>query len=177
MLVEQNQQVLTDAFSPINGVSFAPGAYSYERIGLSAFTQASRKVSVGVEAAGGTYYSASTVGVQGRASVQPIPHVQVSGVYTYNRFWGRGVLGEFADTHLLLVETRLALNPKLQLIGSYQRDTDGNASVLNARLAWEFLPLSFVYVVVTDTRNLVARPDAAPSEFRVVAKVTYTWRP
>ena len=62
------------------------------------------------------------------------------------------MLAEFAETHLLLVETRLAVSPKLQLIGSYQRDTDGNASVLNARLAWEFLPLSFVYVVVTDTR-------------------------
>jgi hypothetical protein len=177
MFIETTQQVLTDRFAPIPNVAFAPGAYGYDRIGLSAFTQASRKVAVGGEVAIGKYYSADTVMAMARASLQPIPHVQVAGTYTYNRFWGAGVVGEFADTHLLLVETRLALNPKLQLIGSYQRDTAGNASVLNARLAWEFLPLSFVYVVLTDTRASAVRPDSPPSELRVVAKVTYTWRP
>ena len=112
-----------------------------------------------------------------RGSVQPIPHVLFSGSFTYNRFWGEGVLKDYAETLLLLVETRLALSPKLQLIGSYQRDTDGNAQVFNARLAWEFLPLSFVYVVVTDTRAAYRSPDSSPNELRVVAKVTYTWRP
>jgi hypothetical protein len=78
---------------------------------------------------------------------------------------------------LLLLETRLALSPRLQLIGSYQRDTEGNASLLNARLAWEFLPLSFVYLVVTDTRAAYRSPDTSPAELRVVLKATYTWRP
>ena len=49
--------------------------------------------------------------------------------------------------------------------------------VLNARLAWEFLPLSFVYLVVTDTRAAYRAPDLSPSELRVVLKATYTWRP
>jgi hypothetical protein len=102
--------------------------------------------------------------------------VQVSASYSYNRFWGVGVTGEYADTHLLLIESRLALNPKLQLIGSYQRDTAGNASVLNARLAWEFLPLSFLYVVYTDTRSAFPSLDAPATEQRLVAKVAYTWR-
>jgi hypothetical protein len=126
--------------------------------------------------AGGRYYSASTLAVSGRVSLQPIPHIQVSASYSYNRFWGQGVVGEFADTHLLLVESRFALNPRLQLIGSYQRDTAGNASVLNARLAWEFLPLSFLYVVYTDTRSAFPSFDAPASEQRLVAKVAYTWR-
>lgn len=175
--VEKSEQVLTDAFSPVERVEFAPGNYSYERMGVSMASQASRKFSLGFDLSGGSYYQASVFNSLLRASVQPIPHVQVSGSWSYNRFWGRGVSGEFAETHLLLLETRLALSPKVQLIGSYQRDTDGNAAVLNARLAWEFLPLSFVYVVVTDTRNIVQRPDSEPSDFRVVAKVTYTWRP
>ncbi|MFZ5444463.1 MAG: DUF5916 domain-containing protein [Myxococcota bacterium] len=175
--IEKTEQALTDAFAPVRNVEFAPGRYSYERFGASMASQASRKFSLGFDVSGGSYYTASTFNGLLRASVQPIPHVQLSGTYTYNRFWGRGVVGEFAETHLLLLETRLALSPKLQLIGSYQRDTDGNVSVLNARLAWEFLPLSFVYVVVTDTRGVAQRPDTAPPDFRVVAKVTYTWRP
>lgn len=177
LFVERSRQDLTQPFAPVQGLEFAAGAYDFERVGVSAFTQASRKVAVGVEGSAGTYYAANTVSGQARASVQPLPHVQLAGTYTFNRFWGRGVQGERVDTHLLLVETRLALSAKLQLIGSYQRDTDGNASVLNARLAWEFLPLSFVYVVLTDTRALVGREGAAPAELRVVAKVTYTWRP
>lgn len=177
LFAETSQQVLTETFEPVNNVSFVPGSYSYERFGAAFLTQASRKASVHVEVAGGEYYTASTVHAMARASVQPLPYISVAGQYTYNRFWGPGVRGVFADTHLLLVEGRFALSSKLQLIGSYQRDTDGNASLLNARLAWEFLPLSFVYVVLTDTRNAYVAPNTPPSEFRVVAKVTYTWRP
>lgn len=175
--VEQSSQVLKDAFEPVPRVSFAPGQYDFARYGLSGFTQASRKVSFGADVSGGGFYSASTFRSSLRGSVQPIPHVSLSASWGYNRFWGPGVTGDFADTHLLLVETRLALNPKLQLIGSYQRDTSGNAAVLNARLAWEFQPLSFVYVVFTDTRGAFTAPDAPVPEQRLVVKLTYTWRP
>lgn len=176
MYVEHSEQVLTEAFTPVKNTEFKKGAYSYERGGFAFSTQASRKFALTADVAGGTYYSAATFNGLVRGSVQPIPHVSLSAQYSYNRFWGAGVQGEFADTHLLLLETRLALTPKLQLIGSYQRDTDGNVSVLNARVAWEFLPLSFVYLVVTDTRNAYPAPDTPASEFRVVAKATYTWR-
>jgi hypothetical protein len=177
LFVEKTQQVLTEPFAPVRRVSFDPGEYSYQRFGVQFLTQASRKVFVEADASGGSFYSANRFGSRIRASLQPIPHISTGVTYQYNRFWGNGVTGPFADTHLLLLEARLALNPRLQVIGSYQRDTDGNATVLNARLAWEFLPLSFLYIVVTDTRTAFAVPDAAPSEFRVIAKVAYTWRP
>lgn len=177
LFVEQSNQVLTDAFEPVPHVAFAPGRYDYARYGVRGFTQASRKVSVGAEVSGGGYYSASTLRGSLNASVQPIPHVSVSASWGYNRFWGPGVAGDVADTHLVLVETRLAVHPKLQLIGSYQRDTAGNAAVLNARLAWEFQPLSFIYVVFTDTRGAFTAPDAPVPEQRLVVKATYTWRP
>lgn len=178
LFVQKDQQSLASTFAPVRNVSFAPGDYAFERIGLSGFSQASRKVSFGAEASVGGYYAAAQFAGLVRASVQPIPHVQLAAQYTYNRFWGAGVRADFAETHLLLVETRLALTPQLQLIGSYQRDTDGNQAVLNARLAWEFLPLSFVYVVLTDTRAVAPGRDDAPiGDLRVVAKVTYTWRP
>ncbi|MFT3711056.1 MAG: DUF5916 domain-containing protein [Archangium sp.] len=176
LFVEHSDQVLTEAFTPVNNTEFKPGAYSYERMGASYAGQQSRKFFAGFDVSGGSYYSASAFNVNARASVQPIPHVSFGATYSYNHFWGAGVLKDFTNTHLLLLETRLALTPKLQLIGSYQRDTDGNVSVLNARLAWEFLPLSFIYVVVTDTRNAFSAPDTPAAEFRVVAKATYTWR-
>lgn len=175
--VEKSVQVLTESFAPVPGVSFGPGRYEYDTVGLSGFTQASRKVSFGADVSAGHYYSADTFKGDVRGSVQPLPHLQLSASYAYNRFWGKGVQGLFADTHLLLVETRLALNSKLQLIGSFQRDTAGNGMVLNARIAWEFQPLSFVYVVFTDTRAAYRAPDAPTSEQKLVVKLTYTWRP
>jgi len=58
----------------------------------------------------------------------------------------------------------------------YQRDTSGNFAIANARLAWEFLPLSFLYVVFTDTRSAFAAMGAATGEQKLVVKLTYTWR-
>jgi hypothetical protein len=175
--VEKATQVLTETFAPVPGVTFKPGEYVYDTVGAAFASQASRKVALGGEVAVGHYYAADTVRGTVRASLQPLPHVQVSASYGYNRFWGRGVTAAFADTQLLLVETRLALNPKLQLIGSFQRDTAGNGMLLNARVAWEFLPLSFVYLVFTDTRGAFNAPDAPNAEQRLVLKLTYTWRP
>jgi hypothetical protein len=177
VMVEKTEQRLSEPFAPVRNVSFRPGAYGYERYGVEFLTQGSRVVSFGGHVAGGSYYSASRFGGQLRASVQPIPHVALSGSYSFNRFWGEGVQGPQVDTHLLLFETRLAVTPRLQLIGSYQRDTDGNASILNARLAWEFLPLSFVYVVLTDARAAFQVENGPVPELRLVAKVTYTFRP
>lgn len=175
--VEQTAQALKDAFAPVPKVAFAPGDYDYQRYGAAFLTQASRKVSVTGDVSAGRYYSAEAFRGSARLSVQPIPHVSVAASYGYNRFWGEGVTGDFADVHLLLVEGRLALNPRLQLIGSYQRDTAGNAMETNARLAWEFLPLSFLHVVFADTRGAYAAPDAPLPEQKLVVKATYTWRP
>jgi len=175
--VEHSEQRLSEPFSPVRRVSFAPGAYGFDRYGVQFLTQASRVVAFQGDASFGRYYSASRFGGRLQASVQPIPHVRLAAQYSFNRFWGEGVESANVDTHLWLLEARLALTPKLQLIGSYQRDTDGNASILNARVAWEFLPLSFVYVVLTDTRGAFRIENGQLPELRLVAKVTYTFRP
>lgn len=177
LFVELARQELSEAFAPIPKVSFAPGAYGYERVGLSGLTQGSRKLSLRGDVSVGRFYSAQELRANAGLSVQPIPHVSVSANYQYGRFWGAGVEGPLAESHLLLLEARLALNPKLQLIGSFQRDAAGNALVANARLAWEFRPLSFVYLVFTDSRRAYPAPDAPVPELRVVLKATYTWRP
>ncbi len=177
LITDSSVQQLYEDFAPVPGVSFAPGRYAYTRLGVYAASQASRRVQLTAEVTGGRYYTSDTVRSVVGASVQPIPHVQVYGAWEYNRFWGEGVRAGVAEAHLLRIETRLAVSPKLQLIGSYQRDTAGNGSILNARLAWEFLPLSFLYVVFTDTRALFPWDGALPPEQRLVAKVAFTWRP
>ncbi|MFZ6008897.1 MAG: hypothetical protein ACOYXT_01010, partial [Bacteroidota bacterium] len=44
-------------------------------------------------------------------------------------------------------EGRFALNPRLQFVGLYQRNNQHDLHAYNVRLAWEYMPLSYVYLV------------------------------
>ena len=173
---QHSTQVLSEVFSPVPGVAVPKGRYDFDQFTFAAFTEPSRPASAGLVIGGGKYYRADRFSVQAQAGFQPLPHVSLFFRYDYNHFDGQDVLLGGAVTHLLLGEARLALSPKLQLVGSYQRDTSGNFSIANARLVWEFLPLSFVYVVFTDTRSAFVAPDAVGAEQKLVVKVAYTWR-
>jgi hypothetical protein len=176
VFIDTSSQHLSEAFAPVNNVEIAPGDYTASLGGLFFGTTASRKVSAGGFVGTGKYFAATQHAAQLNASVQPIPQVRISGNYRYNYFSGKGVMGQFTETHLISLETRLALSPKLQLAASYQRDSDGNTSILNARFSWEFLPLSFLYIVVTDTRSVISYREGPVPEIKAVAKLTYTFR-
>ncbi len=174
---QRTWQSLDAPFAPVPGVSFPAGTSTFDRIGIAAYSEQSRLFSAGGNVGVGKYFLADFVRAQGQVGFSPLPHIGLSLNYELNRFDGEGVRPGGVSSHLLQLEGRLGLTPKLQLIGSYQRDTAGNVGLTNARLAWEFLPLSFVYVVFTDTRTAFTVPGAPPSEQRLVVKATYTWRP
>ncbi|MBL8938741.1 MAG: carbohydrate binding family 9 domain-containing protein [Archangium sp.] len=174
---QRTWQSLDAPFAPVPGVSFPAGSSTFDRIGVAAYSEQSRLFSAGGNVGVGRYFLADFVRAQGQVGFSPVPHVGLFLNYELNRFDGEGVRSGGVSTHLLQLEGRLGLTPKLQLIGSYQRDTAGNVGLTNARLAWEFLPLSFVYVVFTDSRTAFTVPGAPPSEQRLVVKATYTWRP
>jgi hypothetical protein len=176
---QRTWQFLDRDFAPVPGVSFPAGQYVYDRVGVAAYSEQSRLFSAGGNVGVGRFYLADFVRAQGQVGFSPLPHLGLFLNYELNRFEGEGVqwASKVAVTHLVQLEARLALTPRLQLIGSYQRDTAGNVGLLNARLAWEFLPLSFVYVVFTDTRGAFQSGMAPVPEQRLVVKATYTWRP
>lgn len=174
---QRTWQFLERPFAPVPGVSYPGGSYVFDRIGVAAYSEQSRLFSAGGNVGVGRFYLSDFVRAQGQVGFSPVPHIGLFLNYELNRFDGAGVVPGGVSTHLLQLEGRLALTPRLQLIGSYQRDTAGNVGLLNARLAWEFLPLSFLYVVFTDTRAAFQAPGVAPSEQRLVIKATYTWRP
>ncbi|MBK8425285.1 MAG: hypothetical protein IPL27_04580 [Lewinellaceae bacterium] len=57
------------------------------------------------------------------------------------------------DVHLYSCGMRLALNPQLQGTVFYQYNSLNQTGRWNARLSWEYRPLSFLYVVFNDTRS------------------------
>ncbi len=79
-------------------------------------------------------------------------------------------------THLITPEVRLAVNPRLQLMGFYQSNTAAGRDVWNVRFSWEFQPLSFLYLVYNSDATRAETLANGPDRFRqeqVIGKITY----
>ncbi len=112
----------------------------------------------------------------------PLPQASFALDYTRNIANKLGVERQNRITELITPNVRLAVNPRLQLIGFYQKNTAADASarqrdIWNVRLAWEFQPLSFLYIVYNSNaqqqlQNNGLRPDLNRAE-QVIGKLTY----
>ena len=85
---------------------------------------------------------------------RPTPRASLTLSYTLNALHDMGVARTDVTTHLLAPTLRLAFDPNLQLTLFYQRNTAAQLSTWNARLSWEFRPLSYVYVVYNERAPL-----------------------
>jgi len=70
------------------------------------------------------------------------------------------------------LQARLALNPRIQLTGFYQKNSANNADNYNIRLSWEYMPLSYVYLVLNHYgfTNLQSKTQA---EDHAIAKISF----
>ncbi|HEU4405275.1 MAG TPA: DUF5916 domain-containing protein [Polyangiaceae bacterium] len=169
-------QSLDEPFEPIRGVRYEPGSYAYARRGLGFRSNPSRRLSASAEAGYGGFYESELAHGRVELGVRPLPHVSFFGRYEVNAFDDLPGREGRLVTHLVSPELRLALNPRLQLVGSYQRDTANDATIYYGRFAWEFQPLSFLYVVYTD-RSRVSPPEGFPAnERQLIVKLNYTWQ-
>ena len=77
-----------------------------------------------------------------------------------------------ATIDLYGLESRLALNPRLQLIGFYQKNANDHSENYNLRLSWEYAPLSYVYVVLNHSgfTNAVSKNQV---EDHAIAKISF----
>ena len=66
----------------------------------------------------------------------------------------------------------MAINPRLQLIGFYQKNTTDNLNSVNMRLAWEYQPLSYVYLVF-NTLNYQGMDATQQKQQSFLAKLSY----
>jgi hypothetical protein len=139
-------QNLEDTFTPV-GITIKPGRYEYFRKGFLLASDPSSKYSGSFEYGWGGYYNGflHTIDAQGRLA--PIPFINVGLTWSRNIFENMGVAKENKTVDLVILESRLALSPRLQWIGFYQKNTTDQLNALNMRLAWEYQPLSFVYLV------------------------------
>ncbi|WP_250632998.1 carbohydrate binding family 9 domain-containing protein [Rhodoflexus caldus] len=163
-------QRLDDTFSPV-GIDIQPGSYRYLRSNAMAGSDPSKKVSYFVFTSWGGYYDGRLWSKSGSVRLSPVPHFQMNFSYENNRFRSVGVRRENADVHLWSIESRVAVNPRLQLIGFYQFNSSANREVWNVRLSWEFRPLSFVYLVFN--RRGFDHLNERQNSSHLIGKVTY----
>lgn len=169
--VTPTYQYLTEPFEPL-GVHIPVGPYNYTRYQIYASSDPSRILNLQVIYNWGSYFGGQLNSGDWSLQFAPIPHFSLTARFNRNRFKGVGQPAADATVDLYSLEGRFALNPRLQLIGFWQQNSDNNTSNYNIRLSWEYQPLSYIYLVL-NRRNFQDLTLKSITQDQVIAKVSY----
>lgn len=170
-LVNPTFQRLTEAFAPL-GVSIKEGDYHYTTHQFYYSTDQSKILNLYINYSLGTYFNGKLNSADYRLQFAPIPHFSITGRFNRNHFKEVGENKTTTKVDLYAIEGRLAMNPRLQLIGFYQKNSQNNADNYNIRLSWEYQPLSYIYVVYNH-RGFDNLQQRKQTEDHVIAKISY----
>lgn len=168
-------QIVDEAFK-IVGINIKHGKYFYTSYQFSYSSDQSKAFSFKLSSDNGRFYNGKLYSSSGEIRYSPLPNIAAKLSYTRNNFNEVGEKQESKVTHLISPEIRLSLNPRLQLTSFYQHNSAAIRDVWNVRFAWEFQPLSFLYLVYNNTaqqfNNDLKRFDTTRNE-QSIAKITY----
>jgi hypothetical protein len=169
--IDASVQNLEEDFNPV-GIRIKPGSYSYFRKGFLLASDPSAKYSGSTEYGWGGFFDGTLQMIDSKFRVAPIPHVNLGLSWNWSKFENMGAARETKEVNLLILETRMAINPRLQLIGFYQKNTTDNLNSVNMRLAWEYQPLSYVYLVF-NTLNYQGSDSTQQKQQSFLAKLSF----
>ena len=168
------RQHLTGIFQPL-GVTIAPGDYSYFEQNFYLQSDPSKAVNVNFHYRTGSYYNGHINAGNWQLQFAPIPNISLTGEYNLNYLKGVGEQKTTETVNLYILRARIALNPRLQLTGLYQKNSLNNADNYNLRLSWEFSPLSYCYLIYNRGVNNVVNNMATQiqTEDHLIFKISY----
>jgi hypothetical protein len=161
---------LLNAFSPLE-IPISSGTYSFVRNTLSVGSDASREISYAAQYEWGEYFNGKLATSDLSINVAPIPHVAIKTSVNINQFQKVGESLISPTVKLYTLEGRFALNPRIQLIGLCQKNSQYESAVYNFRFAWEYKPLSYIYVVYNNRSYDVM--EERHHEQTAIVKVTF----
>jgi hypothetical protein len=164
------QNLLSD-FQPL-GVLIESGEYNYHRLSFSAGSDPSRKISYTLQYDFGDYYNGSLQTTDVSMSIIPIANITLKASVNINDFTSVGSDLESKTVSLYTIQGRFALNPRLQLTGLYQKTSQGNVDSFNIRFAWEYKPLSYIYLVF-NSRESLGTTDVNQLERQGIIKINF----
>jgi len=164
-------QRLTEPFEPL-GVKIQTGDYTYTNQQIWISTDPSRIINLVGIYTWGNYFNGKLNSGDWKLQFAPIPYISITARFNRNHFMQVGEAKTNTTIDLYGIEGRFALNPRLQLIGFYQKNSANNEDNYNIRLAWEYQPLSYVYIVLNHSgfTNLQAKTQ---TEDHAIVKVSY----
>lgn len=138
-------QDLRESFQPLN-INILPGEYHYTRHYFEIGTDQSKKFSTLLKYENGDFYNGRLSSWDAIAAYSPLPNISLKGSWISNNFT------EFKNQDnqkvtLYSIGGSISLNPRLQFSGIYQNNSFNNLKAYNLRLAWEYAPLSYLYLV------------------------------
>jgi hypothetical protein len=162
-------QHITTAFSLLDA-TIPIGKYNYARYNFGLGTDPSSKISTKLAYEFGDFYNGQLQSWNLSVNFIPIPHFFLKGSLSNNKFETKGSM----DNHINLytVEGRFYLNPRLNLSGIYQRNTQDNSHFYNIRFAWEYRPLSYIYLVYNSNKKPIDQLTNF-SESRFIIKLNF----
>ncbi|MCC6459429.1 MAG: carbohydrate binding family 9 domain-containing protein [Saprospiraceae bacterium] len=152
-------------FAPLD-IPIEQGRYFYTPVLIQYNTDQSRKLSGTASVKMGKFYNGTLLTLNTNLRIAPTPHAAFTLDYELNRARSLGQKDEDKDVHLYSGGLRLALNPQLQGTVFYQYNSLDKTGRWNARVSWEYRPLSFVYLVFNDTRS-----DLGMDRFRTTGAI------
>ena len=152
------------------GLEIDRGRYFYNRYLLQYNTDLSRKLSGNISYNWGGFYDGRRDFVNAGIRYAPLPHISLSADYEHNTLTDIGSENQNLETDLYTASLRLALNPKVQLSTFYQYNSFDQQGRWNVRFSWEYMPLSFIYLVFNDTRTDVFDPALSAPQFEHPSK-------
>lgn len=164
-------QRLTEIFTPL-GVMINPGEYNYFRQQIWMSTDPSKFLNLIGQLDWGTYFGGQLTTADFTLQFAPSPHLSLASRINRNLFSDVGELSGKNQIDLYSIEGRLALNPRVQLIGFYQQNSENDSKNYNIRLSWEYRPLSFLYVVL-NKRGFRDLDNIRQEEDHSIIKLSY----
>ncbi|MEL6811352.1 MAG: DUF5916 domain-containing protein [Bacteroidota bacterium] len=157
-------------FAPL-GLEIEQGEYSYTRYIIRYNTDQSRKISGSIYYDFGDFYDGNRNTLNLGFRFAPVPQIALTGGYEHIDLNDIGIEEEDLATDLYTASLRLALNPRVQLSTFYQFNSFDDQGRWNVRFSWEYMPLSFIYLVFNDTQ--IDAFDPVQQQRQFISKITF----
>ncbi|CAL2101606.1 conserved protein of unknown function [Tenacibaculum sp. 190130A14a] len=167
-VVNYDEIDLKYGFDPLNnGNPIVPDTYNFATLKLG-FNSANNKVfRYRVNVQKGTYYNGERTTAGAYLNYQLLPFANLEVSYDINKI-DLNELGK--DTfHLTRFTGQVFFNNRLNWTTYVQYNTQRDNFNINSRLQWEYKPLSYVYLVVSDNYN----KDLNRTNWGVACKINY----
>jgi hypothetical protein len=146
-------------FDPLgNGNSLTPGDYNFGILKIGYNSANNQKLRHRVQVQKGTFYSGKREAAGAYLNYQLLPFANLELSYSANKI-DLAELGK-ETFHLARFTGEVFFNNRLNWTTYVQYNTQSDNFNINSRLQWEYKPLSYVYLVVTDNYNeRISRTD------------------